>query len=283
MPSLVYNQQTDVQPALTAPDAQGVRVSGAIGQGLEELGQAGTKLSSDMARLQYAQKEADGVAQLQKNISDGYRNFTESMDGWKADPNVVQQNGSGLTQKFVGTYGDWQDKLVEQQPTPRLKRMAAEQARTMGDHFFSQAHSWEVETNRAWRVSSVDESINTDASTIQQNPDSYTDLLKNKLDAIDLMRDLHPADHVSLTNKVRATYAEAAALGHAQQAPQDTVNILTGAKPLQPGSVQQKVVSYAQSKGVNPKDALAIAQFESGMDPAAQNGKSTGLYQVQPD
>jgi len=283
MPSLVYNQQTDVQPATTPADAQGAHFTPAVGQAVEQLGQEGTRLAADYNRIQYMQKEADGVAQLQKNISEGYRNFTTSMDDWKGDPNVVQQNGTGLTQKFVGTYGDWQDQLIQQQPTPRLKRMAAEQSRTMGDHFFNQAHSWEVETNRAWRVSSIDDSINTDASTIQQNPSLYTQMLKDKQDAIDAMRDLHPADHVALSNKVRNVYSEAAFMGHTQAAPQDVHNLLTGQKPLQAGSIPQKIIAAANEKGVDPKAALAFAQFESaGMNPDAQNGQSTGLFQMQP-
>ena len=274
MPSLVYNQQTDVQPATTPADAQGIHVNDAIGQGLEQLGRQGTQLASDINRIDYMRKEADGVAQLQKNISDGYRNFTGSMDQWKGDPNVVQQNGSGLTQKFVGTYDDWQSQLIEQQPTPRLKRMAAEQARTMGDHFFGQAHTWEIETNRAWRIGSVEESINTDAATIQTNPEMYQPLKDNKVQAIDELQGLHPLDHMNLRNKVNSVYAEAAFLGKTQKAPQYVVNTLTGTQPLAEGSVQKKIVDYANSKGVNPKYALAIAQFESKMDPT-QNGSST--------
>lgn len=286
--SLVYNQQTNVDPAQTPADARGGTLSPAIGEGMEQLGQQGVRFSSDLARLQFQQQEADGIAQLQKNISDGYRNFTTSLESWKdmaGEPGSgIEKNGAGYTQKFVGAYDDWSSQLVEQQTTPRLKRMAAEQARTMGDHFFNQASQWQVGTNRAWRIASFEDSINTDAATIQQNPDLYDPLKEDKGNALEAIRGLHPADYLALKNKYQNTYAEAAFLGAVNKAPQFVVNMLTGAQPLAAGSIPQKIADYADQKGVPRQAALAFAQFESaGMNPNAVNGKSVGLYQLQPD
>ena len=285
MPSLTYNQQTSVDPAMTPADARGGQFTPAVGQAVEQLGREGGKLSADYQHLQYMQQEADGVAQLQKNISDGYKNFTESLDNWKSDPDIVQQNGSGLTDKLVGTYQGWSDQLVNQQTTPRLKRMAAEQSRTMGDHFFNQAHTWEVETNRAWRVNSVDESINTDASTLDAHPEMHDDLLKDKLGAIEALKGLHPADYIALSNKTRATYAEAASLGRARLDPQGTVNVLMGGQPLPSGSIQSRIAAGAKAAGVDPNTALAIVSRETGgtFDPTINNqaGSSAhGLFQT---
>jgi hypothetical protein len=283
MPSLTYDQRTDVSPAFTPADARGASFTPAVGQAVEQLGGEGARLSADMQRIHYMQQEANGVVQLEKNLSEGYRNFSQSMEQWKEDPNVVQQDGSGLTQKFVSTYDDWSNKLVEQQTLPRLKRMAAERVTSMGDHFFNQASQYEIGTNRAWRIGSFHDSINTNAATIQQNPDLYDSLSKTTQESLDAMRGLHPSDYYQLKDKATNTYAEAAFLGTVQKAPQYVANLLTGQHPLASGSIPQKIVDYANSKGVNPATALAVAQFESRMNPGAVNGKSVGLYQVQPD
>jgi hypothetical protein len=231
------------------------------------------------------QQEANGVVQLEKNLSEGYRNFSQSMEQWKDDPNVVQQDGSGLTKKFVSTYDDWSNQLVEQQTLPRLKRMAAERVTAMGDHFFNQASQYEIGTNRAWRVGSWHDTLNTNGSTIQQNPDLYDSMLKSTLESLDAMRGLHPSDYFQLKSKAVNTYSEAASLGLADKVPQYVVNLLTGQQPLPSGSVQQKIQTAATNKGLDPKIALAVQHLENPKgDPnlpnQAGNAGVVGLYQM---
>lgn len=286
MPGINYDPvDTRVSPAMTPADAQGARYTPAIGEALENVGQQGSKLAADANRIQYMQKQADGVAALQKNISDGYRDFTQFAEAQKGQvgPNGVASDGTPYTDLVTKHIDDWSDQLVNQQTDPRLKRMAAEQARSMGDHFFAQASAWQVGTNRAWRVSSIDDGINSAASVVQQNPAMYDTLQKQQLDAVDAVAsELHPEDKVALSNKIRSTFAEAASLGMAQNTPQTTVNVLTGQQPLPQGSIPSKIVSAANAKGVSPSSALAIAQFESGMKPDAQNPTSSanGLFQM---
>lgn len=295
MPQINFDPVTTrVDPAMMPADAQGARYTPAIGEGLESVGQQGSKLVSDANRIQFMQKQADGVASLQKNISDGYRDFTQFAESQKdkVGPNGVADDGTPYTDLITKHVNDWSDQLVAQQTDPRLKRMAAEQARTMGDHFFGQAAAWQTATNRAYRVSSIDDGINTAASVVQQNPAMYDQMQKQQLDAVDAVAsELHPEDKVTLSNKIRSTFAEAASLGMAQNTPQTTVNVLTGQQPLPQGSIPSKIVSAANAKGVSPTSALAIANFESGLKPDAQpldkNGKpissAYGIYQQLDD
>lgn len=285
MPAIEYDPTTpSVSPAMTPATATGGNFTPAVGQALESIGQQGSKLASDAARLQFQQREADGVAALQKNISSGYRDFTQFAEDQKSqvEDNGIAKDGTPYTDLVTNHINDWTDQLVQQQPTPKLKRMAAEQARTMGDHFFAQASQWQVATNRAYRVSGVDDGITQDAATIQQNPNMYDTLLQQRIDSINTLGGLHPDDHLTLVNKAKSAYAEAAGLGFTQQFPQTTANLLTGQQPLPPDSIPAKIASAAKGAGVSPTSALAIAQFESGMKPDAQNPNSTanGLYQM---
>lgn len=50
----------------------------------------------------------------------------------------------------------------------------------------------------------------------------------------------------------------------------------------QPGTVQEKIIAYANQVGLNPNLALAVAKQESGFNPNAigDGGKSFGIYQI---
>lgn len=281
MPSLVFQpQETRVEPALTAPDAQGANFTPAVGQALENLGQQGVRLGADMNRVQSMQENADAAAALRKNVFKGYVDFTDYMEQQKSQ---VPENGAGYAKKFLDSFTNWQDKLVAQQPTSQTKRMAAESAATLGEHFYAHASSWENETRRAWRTSQLDESITGGAALIDKDPSLYQPMLQESLEGIKAVTgDLHPEQSVALANKTKAMFAQAASLSWARSHPQDTVNAIMPTVPQSPNSIPAKITSAARSAGVNPQSALAIAQFESGMDPAAQNPKSSanGIYQM---
>ena len=167
MPTLNYDQQTRTVAADTPADAQGMQVSGAVGQALEGLGHEGTQLSSDMQRINYQRQEADGISKLQDNIFQAHVDFSNYMEQQKSK---VPPNGEGYVDSFFKTYDDWKGQLIDQQTTPRLKRMAAEQARTVGLTFFNQAKSWQAETNRAYRYNNFDNSLNTGSTSAGDEP-----------------------------------------------------------------------------------------------------------------
>jgi len=280
MPSLVFNQQTDVAPGLTPADAQGAQFTPAVGQQLQRLGEEGGRVSGDLARIQYMQNNADAVANLQKNMSDGYRQFTMYLEDQKGK---VPPNGAGYTDNFTKAFTDWQDKIVEQQPTPQTKRIAAEQARTLGDHFFSRAVSWENDTRRAFRTSQLDSSIDGSANLIEADPSVYGPMLHDTLTNIQAASaDLHPQQGLALQQKAINTFSQAASLSYARTHPQDTINAIMPTQPLPQGTIPAKIVSAAKSAGVDPHAALTVVQFESGMNPGAKNPKSSaqGLFQM---
>lgn len=280
MPSLVFNQQTEVQPGITPADAQGAQFTPAVGQQIEHLGQEGGRVSGELARIQYMQTNADAVANLQKNMSEGYRNFTGYLEDQKGK---VPPNGAGYTDNFVSAFSKWQDQIVAQQPTPQTKRIAAEQARTLGDHFFSRAVSWENDTRRAFRTNQLDSSIDGATSLIETDPSVYGPMLQDTLSNIKAASaDLHPQQGMALQQKAIATFSQAASLSYARTHPQDTVNAILPTQPLPQDSIPAKIVTAAKGAGVDPHAALTIAQFESGMKPDAQNPKSSahGIFQM---
>lgn len=280
MPNLVFTQQTDVQPGLTPADAQGAQFTPAVGQQFEHLGQEGGRLAGDLARINYMQQNADAIANLQKNMSDGYRQFTTYLNDQKGK---VPPNGAGYTDNFIKSFSDWQDQIVAQQPTPQAKRIAAEQARTMGDHFFTQAVNWENDTRRAFRTSQLDSSIDGATSLIEADPSVYGPMLQDTLANIHAASaDLHPQQGLALQQKAKNLFSQAASLSYARTHPQDTINAIMPTQPLPQGGIPAKIVSAAKGAGVDPHAALTIAQFESGMNPGAQNPKSSaqGLFQM---
>lgn len=290
MPSLTYEQHVGVDPALAPTNAHGAQVSGAEGEALQQLGQQGTRLLSDMKSVKEQQDEADAVAHLQSNISSGYRNFSQYLEEQQGK---VPENGAGYTENFTKAYGDWQSQLVDQQPSPRTKRMAAEQARTLGDHFFTKALSWENETRRSWRTGQLDNSITGGAAVIDADPSTFEPMLRDTTANIDAVSaDLHTQQGRELKEKAVRTYSQAAALSWARSHPQDTINAIQPSQPLPTGGIPEQITTAAKSKGVDPQAALAIAQFESHLDPTARpidkkTGKllssAGGIYQQTDD
>lgn len=279
MPSLTYEQHVGVDPALAPANARGAQVSGAVGDALQNLGQQGGRAAIDMKRVNDAQDEADAVAHLQSNISNGYRHFSQYLEDQQGK---TPENGAGYTENFTKAYGDWQSQLVDQQPSLRTKRMAAEQARTLGDHFFTKALTWENETRRSWRTGQLDNSITGGAAVIDADPSTFEPMLRDTTANIDAVSaDLHTQQGRELKEKAIRTYSQAAALSWARSHPQDTINAIQPSQPLPAGGIPEQITTAAKAKGVDPQAALAIAQFESHLDPNAKNPNSsaTGLYQ----
>lgn len=277
--SLTYNQQTDVSPAMTPADAQGARFTPAVGEAVESLGQQGVRLSSDIARIDYMRQHANEVTQLQNNITQGTEDFDKIGEQLKQE---VGPSGVGYAERLLDKFHPWAQQVLAQQKNPQVQQMAARQLKTMELGLFREARGWEANTTRAWRVGSFENSINSEAELVGKDPSLFEPLMNEKLDALKNIQGLHPMDSFNLANKVKSTYSEAAMLSDAQNRPQWTVNMLQGQQPLADGSIPDKIVSAAKAKGVDPQAALAIAQFESKMNPAAVNGSSVGLYQAQP-
>lgn len=279
--SLNYNQQTDVQPGMTPADAQGARMTPAVGEALESLGNQGSRLTADYARIEYMRQHANDVTQLQNNITQGTEDFDKIGDDLKQE---VGPSGVGYADRLMQKFHPWAQQVLEQQKNPQVQQMAARQLKTMELGLFREARNYEANTTRAWRVGSFENSINSEAELVGKDPTLFEPLMNEKLQALGQIQGLHPMDSFNLANKVKSTYSEAAMLSDAQNRPQWTVNMLRGTQPLPEGSIQQKIVDYANQKNVPPQAALAFAQFESaGMNPNAVNGKSVGLYQLQPD
>lgn len=288
MPGLVFDQQTSVDPALTPADARGASFTPAVGEATQQLGVQVSKVASDQARLNYAQEQADRVAALQKNVSDGYINITKWMEEQKGQTLQQNPNGAGYGDVVMQRLNDWGSQLVDQQTDPRVRRMAAEQARTLTEHFMTHAITWENETRRSWRTGQLDDSITGGASIIDADPTTYEPMLHDTLANIQAAAgDLHPQQARALQERATREFSQAAALSYARTHPQDTVNAILPSQPLPANSIPDKIASAAKQYDVDPHSALAIAQFESHMDPNAvprdKSGKllssAGGLYQ----
>ena len=279
MPTIQFDQQTRVDPALTAPDAQGAQFTPVLGQAMEQLGHEGSRLASDMNRIQYMQQRADGVAAITQNIAHASKDFTDYSEDQKGK---YGEQATGYAQNMYDKLSDWQNKLVEQQHTPELKRMAAERAATITEHFYGRASVYENETRRAWRTNAIDEGIQASSDLMRKDPSLFEPLMKETLASITgAMGDLHPEQAVSLRQKAQRLFAESAGYSYADSHPQDTANAIMPAIPQSPDSVQEKIKSAAGKYGVDPHNALAMAYFESKFDPSAVNPKSSaaGIYQ----
>lgn len=281
MPSIQYDPTTvAAEPALTAPNARGANLTSAVGQSVEQLGERTAQFASSVERINYQQKEADEITSLKQNLMKGDEQFTQYMEQQKSE---VAVNGAGYVDKFKTAFDPWAEQLQAGVTTPRAKRIAAESIASFHNRFYNQASAWQVNTNRAWRVSTFDDSITADAAAVQQDPAQYDSRLKGQLDSIDaLSGELHPEDKISLRQRAQRSLAEGASLGFVDHAPQSAIGILTGEKPLPVDSVQAKIVAEAKAKGVDPATALAISQLESGQKPDAKNPSpgqtSAGLF-----
>lgn len=289
MPSITYDPVSEGVATPNLPRGQPGSFSSAPGQALEQVGHEGSRLAGDMNRIAYQQKISDGVTSIKQNIMQADEQFSTYMEQQKGEMPV---NGAGYVDKFKEKFGDWYNDFVDQYQDPRLKKIAAEQAATLHNRFYNQAASWQIATNRAWRVNTFDQSIQHDANTLADDPSQYEALRKGQIDTINtLSGDLHPTDRISLTNKVNETYATAAAYGYVNKNPQQAFNFLSGTKPLDDSTVQGRIASRAPSFGVDKNVALAISSYETGgtFDPNAtppigKDGKplssAKGVFQV---
>lgn len=270
-------QTTGVAPAMTPANASGANFTPAIGQAEEHLGQEGARVAGDFNRIQYQQKEADDLTALKSNLTKGDEQFTDYMEQQKSQ---VPVNGAGYVDKFREAFDPWSQQVIDQQTSPRLKRIAAEQVASMHNRFYGQASQWQVNTNRAWRRTTFDDSITQSGARVQQDPGAYDDELKDQLQTIDaLSGELHPEDKIALTQRARKTLAEAASLGFVQKAPQQAVGILGGEQPLPEGSTQAKIVAAATKYKVDPATLLAQKQLETPNDEIGNGG---GAFQFVP-
>jgi hypothetical protein len=273
MPQITYDPTTvPASGSDAAPNAQGANFTPAVGQALEGLGQQGSRLASDMARIDYQRKQADQVTSLTKNLMDGDEQFnkiTEQLKATSGQPNSgIAENGDGYVSKLKEQFEPWANKLVDQQTDPRVQRIAIERIGAMHNRLFNNAVNWEMATGRAWRISGIDDGITHDATAVQQDPSQYDERLKGQLDTINtLSGELHPEDKIALRKRAQQQLAEGASLGFVQAMPSKAAAILTGEHPLPPDSIQAKIVAEAKSKGVDPNTALAQAQLESSMRP----------------
>jgi len=282
MPSLLYSPtEVGVQPAMTPADAQGANFTPAVGQQLEHLGTEGARIASDLNRIQYQQKEADATAWVSKTVSDQYVNWKQYSEAAKAK---AAPNGEGYTPQLLDAFDKQADATLANAPTVRSKRMLAEQMGHLRTNLAGEAITWEAGQRRAYRMDQVDQSIDQNASLIQQDPKLYDQLVQNQLQSVnDISGELHPEDKLRLNQQVRKQFAEAASLGFVNSNPATAHAILSGEHPLPPDSVQGKIVAEARNKGVDPSVALANAYLEgSHFDPSAKNPSpgetSAGLF-----
>jgi hypothetical protein len=290
MPSITYDP-VDTQAATGAlPRAQGASFTPAVGEAIEHVGMEGSRLAADMNRINYQQKISDGVTSIKQNLMSADEKFSTYMEQQKANMPV---NGAGYVDTFKSKFDDWYGQFIDQYQDPRLKKIAAEQAATLHNRFYNQAASWQIGTNRAWRINTFDQSIQHDAATLDADPTQYEALKKNQIETINtLSGDLHPTDRITLTNKVDATYAQAAALSWARMHPQNTVNAILGVTPSAPDTITGKIVNaagnvspQAQRAGLSPNVALAVANIENDtFDPTRKNplpgATAQGLFQM---
>jgi len=278
MPSLVYNQQTDVSPALASPDAQGAHFTPAVGEAVEQLGHEGSQLAADYNRINYMRQHANDVTTLMNNLGQGQMDLEKIGDDvkQKVGPSGVGYTDTMMEQKFK----PWAQQVLDQQTNPQVKQMAARQLKTMELALFHESRNWETGTTRAWRVSSIDGRINSSASLVSQDPSVYEPMLNDTVDAIKSIAGLHPMDAFNMEMKARGSFAEAAALSDVQRDPRGTAAMLMGEQPLPQGSVQGQIAAAAASAGIDPKIALGIVSRETGgtFSPTIKNAAGSSAY-----
>src|SRR6516165_10252649 len=167
MPSIVYSPvDTRVSPG-ELPRMQPAQQTDAVGEALQRLGQSGSQLADTMHHLDYQQHISDGITSIKQNLMSADEQFTQYMEQAKGQ---VPENGAGYTDLFADKFSDWQNAFLNQYSDPRLKKIAAEQAATLHNRFYNQASQWQIETNRAWRVNTFDDSIQHDSAIIDADP-----------------------------------------------------------------------------------------------------------------
>lgn len=226
MPKIQITQQrTTAQGMGAAPNARGERVIsgfgenvGAIQRGLGEIREGALleqRVDQYEAKLLDEQKENDAIVSVSKTLSDSQIKWSEHL---MTAQEQAQGDAAGFTPKVLTDFDKYAEETVRNAPTEKSKKYLGDRLNSLRTSIAGQALSFEAQTRRNARMAGMQDSIDTRAKIVQDNPDSYPTAMAESMAEIDALA-IPPDEKLKLKDKLQSTLPYATVLGRIMRDP----------------------------------------------------------------
>lgn len=293
MPSITYDPvDTPVGPG-QLPRAQGASFTPAVGQALEQVGQQGGRIASDLNRIDYMREQYDEMSRAAKMAGNARIQFTKAFQDQTAEYNNT--NGDGFVDKFQGQIDNFTNEGSQQFKNPRAKASFEEHMASIKSTFLDHSINWQYNQAQVYRETNLQDGFRDTVNAVSEDPTQFQSALDQSVKSIEgIPHELNPlalATQHRLKNQITDQLVKAAGLKSAQVTPQATKNAILGITPSAPDTVTGKIVNAAQQAppqaqraGLTPNVALAVASAENDTfdpnRPNAAGSSAKGLFQM---
>lgn len=276
----IYRQQTTPNTLGVVPVARAQRISGAVGEGLQQVGAGLQSVEGGLAAQQKVvqrQDEEDAKAWSANALAQAKIDWQKQL----VERQQSAQNGAaGFTPGVLNDYDQYSEKLLSNAPTKQAKQFLSERLAALRSSVASSALSFEAKERWKYRISNVDQSIEKSQNLVEADPSQYATTAAEQKAVIGAL-DVPPDVRRNLMDKSMQGLAVASVIGTMKTDPRAALNRLEGSMPA--SGPKGDIISSAKAAGVDPKLALTISSIETGntFSPTAQNpnASSRGMYQ----
>jgi hypothetical protein len=223
------------------PQARGVEISGAVGQGMQRLGQAGEQLAGTMIRIDQQQQEANEMSQVGLKLSEFKQHQEEQYQklstSYRPD-NVTDADGTvhpaaegdytGFHGQVVKQFQADRDAFLKNIQNPRVRQYAENHLLQLQDAYSSSSLQWEGKQTIAKRDNELIATTENYGKDLMKNlsPEQFA-FANAAVGGMIANNDmLTPDQKVDRLRKAKAALLNYALQGVNERTPQDLVDAL---------------------------------------------------------
>jgi len=259
---------------MVTPQARGVEFSGAVGQAMQNLGNAGSALAATGLRIakydaDVLQKkdDDDAIANVGKTISDATLHWDEYL---KKSAETAKDGAPGFTGKIVTEFDKYQEETLAGITNEKARKYAQTHFLSLRNSIGQKAITYEAQAGVADRDLKLEQAYQNYARIVGQDANQYESARRN-LDSMIANLGYDPVTRTARAMKYRERLGEAALTGETERNPASVKTTLERAYTGSFGSAAEFILKQeggyvANDAGKGPTNFGINSQANPGVD-----------------
>lgn len=166
-PNRDVNPHSVASPRMSMDDAD----SSGVQRAMDKVQNAAVRYAHQETERLEKEKALSDATWVTNSVTDMYSNWTQHLQ--RKQTELGDTDPTGFADGVVSEFKGWQEKALENAPSPEAKLRLLERSNYFGTHLEGQARNFETETRVTRFQGSFDESTNKLANMVITNPDNY--------------------------------------------------------------------------------------------------------------